>query len=75
MISAPAGWLFLISLGASALGGALGMASGIFIVPLLTAVTLTGLWFLVHRDIPFALAAALVLCIIALSALLGTTVA
>ena len=31
-------WLFLISLGASALGGALGMASGIFIVPLLTLV-------------------------------------
>jgi uncharacterized protein len=34
--SAPC--LFLISLGASALGGALGMASGIFIVPLLTLV-------------------------------------
>ncbi len=30
-------WLFAISLGASALGGMLGMASGIFIVPLLTA--------------------------------------
>jgi uncharacterized membrane protein YfcA len=29
-------WLFAISIGASALGGALGMASGIFIVPLLT---------------------------------------
>src|SRR6201988_4053382 len=29
-------WLFAISLGASALGGMLGMASGIFIVPLLT---------------------------------------
>jgi uncharacterized membrane protein YfcA len=31
-----AGWLFVASIGASALGGALGMASGIFIVPLLT---------------------------------------
>jgi uncharacterized membrane protein YfcA len=29
-------WLFLVSLGASALGGAIGMASGIFIVPVLT---------------------------------------
>jgi uncharacterized membrane protein YfcA len=29
-------WLFLVSIGASALGGALGMASGIFLVPLLT---------------------------------------
>jgi uncharacterized membrane protein YfcA len=29
-------WLFLVSVGASALGGALGMASGIFIVPILT---------------------------------------
>jgi uncharacterized membrane protein YfcA len=29
-------WLFAVSLGASALGGALGMASGIFIVPILT---------------------------------------
>jgi uncharacterized protein len=29
-------WLFLVSIGASALGGALGMASGIFIVPILT---------------------------------------
>ena len=29
-------WLFAISLGASALGGMLGMASGIFIVPILT---------------------------------------
>jgi uncharacterized membrane protein YfcA len=31
-----AGWLFVVSIGSSALGGALGMASGIFIVPLLT---------------------------------------
>lgn len=30
-------WLFAISFGASALGGILGMASGIFIVPLLTS--------------------------------------
>src|SRR5260221_11948196 len=29
-------WLFSVSLGASALGGMLGMASGIFIVPILT---------------------------------------
>ena len=29
-------WLFAVSLGASALGGLLGMASGIFIVPILT---------------------------------------
>jgi len=29
-------WLFAVSLGASALGGMLGMASGIFIVPVLT---------------------------------------
>jgi len=29
-------WLFAVSLAASALGGTLGMASGIFIVPLLT---------------------------------------
>jgi hypothetical protein len=29
-------WLFVVSIGASALGGALGMASGIFIVPILT---------------------------------------
>jgi uncharacterized protein len=29
-------WLFVVSIGASALGGALGMASGIFIVPVLT---------------------------------------
>ncbi len=29
-------WLFLVSIGASALGGAVGMASGIFIVPILT---------------------------------------
>ena len=29
-------WLFAVSLAASALGGMLGMASGIFIVPLLT---------------------------------------
>jgi uncharacterized membrane protein YfcA len=29
-------WLFLAAFGASALGGVLGMASGIFIVPILT---------------------------------------
>jgi uncharacterized protein len=31
-------WLFAVSFGASALGGMLGMASGIFIVPVLTLV-------------------------------------
>ena len=31
-----ASWLFVMSVGASALGGMLGMASGIFIVPILT---------------------------------------
>jgi hypothetical protein len=30
-------WLFVVSIGASALGGALGMASGIFIVPVFAA--------------------------------------
>jgi uncharacterized membrane protein YfcA len=29
-------WLFVVSVGASALGGALGMAGGIFVVPILT---------------------------------------
>ena len=29
-------WLFAMSVGTSALGGMLGMASGIFIVPILT---------------------------------------
>jgi uncharacterized membrane protein YfcA len=29
-------WLFAVAVGASALGGMLGMASGIFIVPVLT---------------------------------------
>jgi uncharacterized protein len=29
-------WVFAVSVGASALGGMLGMASGIFIVPILT---------------------------------------
>jgi uncharacterized membrane protein YfcA len=36
MHAGSAVWLFLVSIGASALGGALGMASGIFIVPVLT---------------------------------------
>ncbi|HTJ94810.1 MAG TPA: sulfite exporter TauE/SafE family protein [Pararobbsia sp.] len=36
MNSAHTLWLFAVSLGASALGGTLGMASGIFIVPILT---------------------------------------
>ena len=38
MLAASAPGLFCISVGASALGGALGMASGIFIVPILTLV-------------------------------------
>jgi uncharacterized membrane protein YfcA len=45
-------WLFAVSLGASALGGMLGMASGIFIVPLLT--------ILGHVDIRTAIGASLV---------------
>jgi uncharacterized protein len=36
MHAGPVAWLFVVSIGASALGGALGMASGIFIVPVLT---------------------------------------
>jgi uncharacterized protein len=36
MHTGSAAWLFLVSIGTSALGGALGMASGIFIVPILT---------------------------------------
>jgi uncharacterized membrane protein YfcA len=36
MAAGSAAWLFVVSLGASALGGTLGMASGIFIVPILT---------------------------------------
>src|SRR6478672_7742998 len=45
-------WLFAISLGASALGGMLGMAGGIFIVPILT--------MFVHIDIRTAIGASLV---------------
>jgi uncharacterized protein len=45
-------WLFALSLGASALGGMLGMAGGIFIVPALTMV--------VHMDIRTAIGASLV---------------
>jgi uncharacterized membrane protein YfcA len=45
-------WLFAVSLGASALGGMLGMASGIFIVPLLT--------MFVHIDIRTAIGASIV---------------
>jgi len=45
-------WLFAISVGASALGGMLGMASGIFIVPILT---IGG-----HIDIRAAIGASLV---------------
>src|SRR5262252_5563545 len=45
-------WLFAVSLGASALGGMLGMASGIFIVPILTAFG--------HLDIRTAIGASLV---------------
>jgi uncharacterized protein len=44
--------LFCISVGASALGGALGMASGIFIVPILTLVA--------HVDVHLAIGASLV---------------
>jgi uncharacterized protein len=45
-------WLFAVSLGASALGGMLGMAGGIFIVPILTVFG--------HLDIRTAIAASLV---------------
>jgi uncharacterized protein len=45
-------WLFAVSLGASALGGMLGMASGIFIVPILTVMG--------HLDIRTAIAASIV---------------
>jgi uncharacterized membrane protein YfcA len=45
-------WLFAISIAASALGGMLGMASGIFIVPILTA--------LGHLDIRTAIGASIV---------------
>lgn len=45
-------WLFAVSLGASALGGMLGMASGIFIVPILTVFG--------HLDIHVAIGASIV---------------
>jgi uncharacterized protein len=45
-------WLFAVSLGASALGGMLGMAGGIFIVPILTVFG--------HLDIRTAIAASIV---------------
>jgi uncharacterized protein len=45
-------WLFAVSLGASALGGMLGMASGIFVVPVLT------MWG--HIDIRSAIGASIV---------------
>lgn len=47
-----ASWLFIAALGASALGGVLGMASGVFIVPILT--------FLFGVDIHTAIGASLV---------------
>ena len=45
-------WLFAVSVAASALGGMLGMASGIFIVPILT--------IFAHVDIRIAIGARLV---------------
>src|SRR6516165_3923826 len=45
-------WLFAVSLGASALGGMLGMASGIFVVPVLTMFG--------HLDIRTAIGASIV---------------
>ena len=45
-------WLFVVSFGASALGGMLGMASGIFIVPILTVFG--------HIDIHIAVGASIV---------------
>lgn len=50
--TAQALWLFAVSLGASALGGMLGMASGIFIVPILTVFG--------HIDIHVAVGASIV---------------
>ncbi len=52
MTSGFALWLFAVSLGASALGGMLGMASGIFIVPILTIFG--------HLDIHTAIGASIV---------------
>jgi uncharacterized protein len=52
MLAASAPGLFGISFGASALGGALGMASGIFIVPILTLVA--------NVDVHLAIGASLV---------------
>jgi uncharacterized membrane protein YfcA len=52
MIAGTELWLFAVSLGASALGGMLGMASGIFIVPILT------MWG--HVDIRSAIGASIV---------------
>ena len=52
MLAASAPGLFCISVGASALGGALGMASGIFIVPILTLVA--------NVDVHLAIGASLV---------------
>jgi len=45
-------WLFAVSVAASALGGTLGMASGIFIVPILTIFG--------HVDIRIAIGASIV---------------
>src|SRR5271156_4849077 len=45
-------WLFAVSVGASALGGMLGMASGIFVVPILTIFG--------HLDIRVAIGASIV---------------
>jgi uncharacterized membrane protein YfcA len=45
-------WLFAVSVAASALGGMLGMASGIFIVPILTIFG--------HVDIRIAIGASIV---------------
>jgi len=52
MDSGFAFWLFAVSLGASALGGMLGMAGGIFIVPILVIFG--------HVDIHAAIGASLV---------------
>src|SRR5580693_568385 len=49
-------WLFAVSLGASALGGMLGMAGGIFIVPILTIFG--------HVDIHVAIGASIVSVIV-----------
>jgi uncharacterized membrane protein len=52
-----------------------GMGIWLLIALPVSRVVLMGLWFMIHREVPFALAAAVVLGIIVLSALLGARIA